>query len=457
LASIVGVAAFDFFFIEPHLTFAVEDTEYLFTFAVMLLTGLIISTLTARLKFQAQAARGREQRAASLYEMSRQLTASDEVPAIVQSGATRIAAAADANVCVLLRGLDAQLIAYDAGPQSFQPTERDQAVAQWVLKNGRIAGLGTSTLPGADALYLPLEASRVPLGVLGIKPPVGKTRFDTEQLHLLETLADMLALAVERTQLAQQSEQRRVQVEAERMRNWLLSSVSHDLRTPLASIAGASSTLLETDRALDPATRRELAQSIYEETDRLNRLVANLLDMSRLEGGNLAIQKEWQTVEEIIGVVLHRLAGPLSTRKVQTHVPPDLPLVAFDDLLIQQVLVNLLENALKYSPAGTPIDIAVAAGPGEVTVSVADRGGGLKPGDELRVFEKFYRANGQASGSGAGLGLAICRGIVELHGGRIWAENRAGGGAVFRFTLPIDGTPPAIAAETPAQTVAQVN
>jgi two-component system sensor histidine kinase KdpD len=450
LASVLGVAAFDFFFIPPHLTFAVEDTEYLFTFTVMLVTGLVISTLTARLKFQAEAARGRERRASSLNEMSRQFTLLEEVPAIVQSGAIHIAAAADADVCVLLPGLEEQLIAYDAGPRSFHPSARDEAVALWVLKHGQMAGMGTGTLPGADALYLPLEASRVTLGVLGIKPPAGKTQYDPEHLHHLETLAGLLALAVERTQLAQQSEQRRVQVEAERLRNWLLSTVSHDLRTPLAAIAGASSTLLETDRTLDPATRRELAQSIYEETDRLNRLVANLLDMSRLEGGNLTIKKEWQTVDEIIGVVLHRLAGPLAERTVQTHVPPELPLVAFDDLLVQQVLVNLLENAVKYSPPGAPIDISVESSPGEITVAIADRGHGLRPGDETRVFDKFYRGNGQASGSGAGLGLAICRGIVELHGGRIWAENRPGGGAVFRFTLPIDGTPPAMSLETAA-------
>ena len=450
LASVLGVAAFDFFFVPPYLTFAVEDTEYLFTFAVMLVTGVVISTLTARLRFQAEAARRRERRASSLYEMSRQFTASEDLAAIVQSGGTHVAAAADAEVCVLLPDAKQQLVAYHAGPRTFKPSERDEAVAQWVMKHGQMAGFGTSTLPGADASYLPLEASRVPLGVLGVRPSPGKTRFDTEQLHLLETLADLLALAIARTQLAHQSEERRVEVEAERLRNSLLSTVSHDLRTPLAAIAGASSTLLEADHTLDAATRRELAESIYDETDRLNRLVANLLDMTRLEGGNLAIKKEWQTVEEIIGVVLHRLAGPLSARPVQTDLPPDLPLVAFDDLLVQQVLVNLLENAVKYSPPGTPIDISVAASPGEITVSIADRGEGLRPGDETRVFEKFYRANGQATRSGAGLGLAICRGVVELHGGRIWAENRPGGGAVFRFTLPIDETPPVMALETAA-------
>jgi len=215
------------------------------------------------------------------------------------------------------------------------------------------------------------------------------------------------------------------------LRNSLLSAVSHDLRTPLAAIAGASSTLVESDAELDQATRRELAESIYDESERLNRLVANLLDMTRLEGGAIAVRKEWQPIEEIIGAVLHRLTRQLRHFVVDMHLDPDLPLVPIDDLLIQQVLMNLLENAIRFAPAGSTIDLSATAGENEVKVEVADRGPGLKPGDEQRVFEKFYRAAGDGSPSGAGLGLAICRGIVELHAGRIWAENRPEGGAAF--------------------------
>ena len=237
-----------------------------------------------------------------------------------------------------------------------------------------------------------------------------------------------------------------MQIEAERLRNSLLSAVSHDLRTPLAAIAGASSTLVESDATLDHAARHELAESIYEESERLSRLVANLLDMTRLEGGAMSIRKEWQSIEETVGVVLNRLARQLREHRVETRLDPELPLVPLDELLIQQVLMNLLENALQFAPVGSPIELTAYAGEKEVTISVADRGPGFSPGDEKRVFEKFYRGKvPHGSRSGAGLGLAICRGVVELHGGRIWAENRVGGGAVIRFALPLAGKPPEVA------------
>jgi two-component system, OmpR family, sensor histidine kinase KdpD len=231
-------------------------------------------------------------------------------------------------------------------------------------------------------------------------------------------------------------------METERLRSSLLSAVSHDLRTPLSVITGASSTLLESDAVLDINVRRELLISILDESDRLNRLVANLLDMTRLEAGALEVRKQWQSIEEIVGAALARMSRQLKDRPVATRIQSDLPFVEMDDLLIQQVFVNLLENAVKYTPAGSPLEITALSDDKSIIVEVSDHGPGLPPADLERVFEKFYRAGDSGNRRGAGLGLAICRGIVELHGGKIHAENRPDGGAIFRFSLPLTGNPP---------------
>jgi len=262
-----------------------------------------------------------------------------------------------------------------------------------------------------------------------------------EQLHELETFCGQVALALERAQLAAEAQQAQVRVETESMRSALLSSVSHDLRTPLASITGTASSLLEGDATFDPATRRMLLETLSEEAERLSRLVRNLLDMARLQSGALRVSKEWHPLEEVIGAALGRMERPLRGRPVVTRVPEDLPLVPIDDVLIEQVLINLLENAVKYTPCGSEIELTAHVSEGGVMVGVADRGAGIPPGDETRLFEKFYRGRSTTS-HGAGLGLAICRGIVEAHGGRIWAENRSGGGASFQFTIPVTGRPP---------------
>jgi two-component system sensor histidine kinase KdpD len=234
-----------------------------------------------------------------------------------------------------------------------------------------------------------------------------------------------------------------MQIETERLRNSLLSSVSHDLRTPLAAITGAASTLIENNHTLNPEDRLELAQVTYEEAERLNRLVSNLLDMTRLESGGVQVEKEWQPLEEVIGTTLARLGKRLHEHPVVVNLPPDLPLVPFDSMLIEQVLVNLLENTIKYTPTGSPVELSARRESDAVIVEIVDHGPGLKRGDEQRIFDKFYRSMPTA-GRGVGLGLTICRAIVETHGGRIWAENRAEGGAVFRFTLPLGGEPPEI-------------
>jgi two-component system sensor histidine kinase KdpD len=263
-----------------------------------------------------------------------------------------------------------------------------------------------------------------------------------DQLHLLETFANQTALAIARARLAEETEQARLQIETERMRNLLLSSVSHDLRTPLASITGAASGLLQVRDHLDDHSY-ELAQIAYEEAERLNRLVSNLLEMSRLESGNVHVTKEWQPLEEVVGTTLLRMEKALRDHLLKTHLPDDLPLVPIDSTLIEQVLVNLLENAVKYTPPHTEIELSAWQEGSAVVVELADRGPGVPSGDEERIFDKFYRAR-PATAGGVGLGLAICRTIIEAHGGRIWAINRPEGGASFRFTLPLDGEPPSV-------------
>jgi two-component system sensor histidine kinase KdpD len=249
-------------------------------------------------------------------------------------------------------------------------------------------------------------------------------------------------LALERVTLAQRTHQARLEIEAERLRTSLLSSLSHDLRTPLGIISGAASSLREQGERLPPDMRQQLLDSVLDQVQRMNRLIGNLLNMIRVETGSLQVQKEWQPLDDPIGVALLRLGDRMQDHPVSVHIPPELPLVPFDAVLLEQVFINLLENASKYTPSGSPIEISAEEGPGLVTVSLADRGPGLPPGEEDRIFEKFYRAEGAAPGQGVGLGLTICRGIIASHGGRIWAEPRPGGGTVFRFTLPLVGPAP---------------
>jgi two-component system sensor histidine kinase KdpD len=441
LASLLSVAAFDFFFVPPYFTFAVADAQYFVTFAVMLVVALVISGFTVRTRAQAESARRRERRTAALYALSRELGITRGVENILRAAVRHIAEVFGGHVAVLLPDPSGHLNVQAGLPAPFEMTSSELGVAQWVYEHGQIAGLGTSTLPGAKALYLPLIASAGTLGVLGVRPAEPHSLEAPDQLHQLETFTNQTALALERTQLAGAAQEAQVRAETERMRSSLLSSVSHDLRTPLAAITGAASSLLEADKPLDATTRTELLETLSEEAERLNRLVNNLLEMTRLESGSLRVRKEWHPLEEVVGAALGRLVKLLRDRPVTTRLPQDLPLVPIDDVLLEQALINLLDNAIKHTPEGSPLEITAWAQDGAVTVEVADRGPGLVPGDEERAFDKFYRGPGLTS-RGAGLGLAICRGIVEAHGGRIWAENRPGGGVAFRFTIPLTGTPP---------------
>jgi two-component system sensor histidine kinase KdpD len=447
VAAVLSVLLLDFFFVPPYLSFAVSDFQHVVTFVVMFVVAVVISNLTRRVRVQADDARYRERRIASLYGMSRELAATRATHNLAGVAAQHVHDIFESNVALLLEMPDGRLENVATGDHSFALDDKERGVVHWVLSHDKLAGLGTDTLPSASALYVPLLGGQGRIGVLGVKPDDPRRFHDVEQRALLDVFAGQIASALERSRLAEQAQRANLEMEAERLRSSLLSSVSHDLRTPLSVITGAASALLQSEPEIAPEARRDLAETIHEEALRLNRLVRNLLDMTRLASGGVKIAKEWQPIEGVIGASLGRLEEQLRGRKIDVRVRSDLTPVPIDDLLIEQVLINLLENTAKYTPSGTPVDIFAHSDGNTVVVEIADRGPGI-PGELVdRIFEKFYRLPREGAGGGAGLGLAICRAIVEAHGGRIWAENGNGGGAIFRFTLPIDGPPPELTPE----------
>jgi two-component system sensor histidine kinase KdpD len=448
LATTLSVVAFDVFFVQPYLSFGVSDTQYLITFAVMLVVGLVISQLTVRSREQAEDARVRERRTAAMHALSRQLASSRGIDKLLEIAVKHIAEVFDSQVLALLPDSQGRLTVRAGWRADFTMDAKEQSVAQWVYDLGQMAGLGTQTLPFVDAVYVPLLGSKGPVGALRVRPSDPQHLIVPDQLHLLEAFASQTALALEVDRLQEEARKAQLQIESERLRNSLLNVVSHDLRTPLAAIIGSAGGLLELGTTLDPAANRDLVQNIYTEAERLSRLVNNLLQATRLEAG-ITLRREPCALEEVVEVALRRLAKSLNERPVVTDLPADLPPVPADGVFLEQVLVNLLDNALRHTPAGGLIEVSASVQDGAVLVEVGDNGPGLPPEDLDKVFEKFYRGHDRRESGGAGLGLAICRGIVEAHGGRIWAENRPGGGALFRFTLPLEGGEPSSADADP--------
>jgi two-component system, OmpR family, sensor histidine kinase KdpD len=441
-ASLVGIASFDYFFVHPFYTFSVSDVRYVLTFGVMLVVALVMGNLTGRIRNQAEAAREREQRTSALYALSRELASAQDRDSVVAAALRSLRDTFALEGVVLLP--DEAGGVRPTGPAPYALDERERAVAQWSFDHAQAAGRGTTTLPAAVAIYLPLASSGRTVGVLGVPLRDPADFRDPARRRLVDALAGQTAVALERLALAERTRESEVEVEAERLRTALLSSLSHDMRTPLASIEGAASTMLQEPEP-DDGARRELASTIVQESHRMGRLVANLLDMIRVESGTLQVQKEWQLLPDVVGVALLRTEEQLRDHSVTPSFPAELPLVPIDEILLEQVFVNLLENAAKHTPAGTPIEVGAESRRHEVIAWVADRGPGLAPGDEELVFRKFHR--GTSGSGGIGLGLTICRGIVTAHGGRIWAERRPGGGAVFKLSLPITGTPPQLVSE----------
>jgi two-component system sensor histidine kinase KdpD len=447
-ASLLSIALFDVFSVPPYFTFAVTDARYVLTFGVMLVIALVMGRLTTRVRGQAEAAREREERTGALYAMTRELAAARNEVTLREIIGRHVGNTFGGDALVLLADQDRRLQIppsvglQAAGLEAAGLEAKELGAAQWTYDHNEMAGQGTTTLPAVAGLYVPLAASERTIGVLRLRPADPGQFRDPVRRQLLETFAGQAAVALERALLAERNQRTQVEVEAERLRTALLSSLSHDLRTPLGSIEGAASSLVADGAVLPPALRRELAETIVEESQRMTRLIANLLNMVRLESGALQVQKEWQPLEEVVGIALLRLDERLGGRAVTVSLPADLPAVPIDGLLIEQVLINLLENALKYTPPGSPVDISAAAASGAVMVEVADRGPGIPPGQEEQIFDKFHRVPVAGAGTGIGLGLAICRGIVAAHGGRIWATHRPGGGTAIRFTLPLTGLPP---------------
>ena len=438
-AVLLGIACFDFFFVPPRYTFAVTDLRYLLTFGVMLGIALVISGLTLRIREQADAARQRERRTGALYAMSRELAAARGRAEVLVIAERHLRTSFGADIQILLPDPVGRVAPSPDAPPGYAIDEKERGVAQWVFDRARPAGRSTDTLPAAQAMYQPLIAALGTVGVLGLRPADPTALDDPMAVRLLEAFAGQAALALERAVLAERAQREQIEVEAERLRTSLLSSLSHDLRTPLAAITGAAGTLLDEKAPLASEARRGLLTAILGESQRMNRLIGNLLDMIRVESGALRTQREWQPLEEPLGVALIRLDDRLKGRAVRIELPPDLPLVPVDAVLMEQVFVNLLENAIKYTPADSPIEVSATSDGAFVRVTVGDRGPGIPPGEEDRIFQKFYRSAGAPPGGGVGLGLTICRGIIAAHGGRIWAETRSGGGAAFHFTLPLTG------------------
>lgn len=479
VASVLSVLAFNFFFTEPRFSLSVSDPAYLLTFGVMLSVGLIVGTLAARTREQAQTAWDRERQTAALYALSRELAAAQGTRdvAAVAARHTHDLLGIDVIVAVPVPGRtthSVDVLAFGGSPDWFDDAGgRERGVAQWAIDHGKPAGIGTQKLPASAGRYIPLVGTSGKLGLLGLHPPARDhiteeaRGFSGPSLLLIDALASQIASALERVLLSEAQQATKLEAERERLRSALLSSVSHDLRTPLASITGAASTLQQSiiaqdadtgDRAvhaLDASTHASLLRTIVEESSRLNDIIANLVFATRLESGAIALNRQWTTLEEALGVGLARHREDLAARPFRVHLPADLPMVRVDNTMLPQVVHNLIENALRYTPAGTPISISAWAIDAQVVVKIADEGPGLADDEAAKVFQRFYRgraskspslaAGASPSSTGMGLGLTICEGIIRVHGGRIWAEPnspRPPHGVAFMFSLPVEQPQP---------------
>ncbi len=435
---ILSVLTYNFFFLPPLYTFTITDPENvvaLFFFAVV---ALIASNLAARVRAQAVTAASRAKITESLYLFSRKLAGIISLDDLLWATAFQIASVLKVRVVLLLpegEGIDMR-VGY---PPEDTLDEADLAAARWAWENGRAAGRGADTLPGAKRLFLPLRTGRGVVGIAGIDSDRAGVLFTPEQRRLFDTLADQAALAIERISLAQDVDRARVSAETERLRSALLTSISHDLRTPLASILGSATSLKNYRRTLDEAAQDELASTIQEEAERLNRFIANLLDMTRLESGAIKPNADLVDLSDVVGSALQRAGKVLAAHQVEIDLGADLPMLKIDPVLFEQILFNVLDNAAKYSAHGTKIQLSAAREGDLVRLSVSDEGDGIPPTDLERIFDKFYRVQtADRKRAGTGLGLAICRGFIEAMGGTIVARNRTDArGAVFIITLPV--------------------
>ncbi len=446
LVSVLSVLLFDFLFISPFFNFTVSDTRYILTFIVLLSVGLIISYLIRRIRQHTEIIAARERQTAALYALGRDLAISSSLDSYLNSIIRRFKETLDRDIIIFLpeaanRG---RLRAYSEQPD-LSVSDNEMATAIWSFQHQVIAGQGTDTLPNATARYVPLVTARGTIGVLALcmNDPPGLLNLEQEQL--LYAYTDLAAVAIESIQLGEQAHNAQIlgQVlrDTEKLQTALLNSVSHDLRTPLVSIIGALSSLQEEGMRLDQEVTKNLLQAAREEAERLNRVIGNLMDLSRLEAGALRIHRQPANVLDLVGSAVEQLGSRGRERPILITVDQALPYVSVDFSLIVQGIVNVLDNALKYSPLGAPIEVKADRENDEVRIAVLDRGPGIPPQDLEHVFDKFYDIQRPDKVKGTGLGLSICKGIIEAHGGHVSAGNREGSGTVISLFLPIEPVP----------------
>jgi two-component system sensor histidine kinase KdpD len=435
VSTAISAAAFNYFLLPPYFSFKLTDEGHLISLFVMVVTSLLIGTLTSKLRLQVIYARRRERNTAALYALSKDLTATRGKQNLVETAARHIGEILDSDISIWLpdeKGL-LSCIMNELEDDKDMDLLREQSAANWAYTHKKPAGLGTETLPTAIGCYTPMISGNLVTGVIGVMPEA-QAMLTNEQLNLLDTIANIAATAVERANAAELVERTLVESESEKLRNILLSSVSHDLRTPLASISGAASALLLDGSRITDEYKGELLRLIHEEAARLARMVTNLLDVTSLQTGSVKLNKELYFIEELIGSALMRVESKLGNRKVNINIQSGLPLVRMDGLLIEQVLINLFENIADHTPDDTQVMVRAEVHKPDMHVILEDNGPGVPEGDEERIFDRFYHASDSKEGA---LGLAICRGIIKAHNGKIWAQNRPEGGALFTFTLPL--------------------
>ncbi len=436
--SVLSVLAFDFFFVAPRFNFAISDSQYVLTFIIFLAVSLLISHLSVAIRRQAEIAQINERRSAALHGLSRRLAVAIGTEGILAVAIPHLAEVFDGLVAVFLPDKKGNVTLSEWVPKEESIDAKELTIAQWVYDIGQAAGFGTQTLPFLDAIYLPLKGANASVGTLRLKPKDKNRLLIPEQLYLAEAFSNQIALALEVYRLQETTRQSQLEIESEKMRNSLLSSVSHDLRTPLAAIIGSASTLLERNSFADVEEVKELIKNIHDSSLGLSRLVANLLHATQLEAGGILLNRKKASLEEILESSIHKLGAAFSGKVLNINIPENFPLIEVDDVLFEQVFINLFDNATKYSPADSPLDISASIEGGECLIQISDRGPGLDPADAEQIFDKFYRGAQAQQKMGTGLGLTICRAIIKAHGGKIWVENRAGGGAVFKILIPLD-------------------
>jgi len=441
IVALVSVLSFDVFFVPPVLRLAVYDARHLITFAVFMVVAFTTGNMADRLRLRMREAIYRESRTKALYDLARGLSAVTDLDLLASKVVSHISETTDAEV-VLYLPEESGRIKIVAASKAFsdlvsEPSELN--VAEWSFKHSHRSGLGTDTLPGAKGFYLPVKTEEKIFGVLGVKPM--KQLFTPEQINILDALSGLAALAIARLELAVEAQKIITLEESERLRAALFNSISHDMKTPLASILGAVTSLVDDADLYNTDQKATLLMSIRRGALRMNRVVNNLLDMARLESGYMRLNTDWCDIQDIIGVTLRENCETLQDHFVKVEIPESIRLIKVDYALIEQVLTNLLHNAVKNSPAHSEILIRVLEEQDQLMVSVIDQGKGIATTDEERIFEKFYRLQAPGNVSGTGLGLSICRGIIEAHGGKIWAKNKTNG-AILNFTLPVDAAAP---------------